>query len=204
MSKAAANEKRSKGNMARAVSFMYEPPPGYLDNKKKEEKEEEIRREEERKKKEEEDMKAGRWKKDKIDPFNYQELGKRFPFLKNAPTSDESAKFRAIKHNPMGILVRNVRCARCGNYGHRSGERECPMFAARTQNDAERQIREDPLSVIKPSNYLTDKLVLAHGHDNIIHGGFTADDPSQQIIPDDEAVKSKKKKTHPQNLIKKI
>jgi len=181
-------EKRKGKVISRAVSFMYEPPPGYLDFKKKEQKEEQT------KQKEEEDKKA---KDDafnsKVDPFHYEELGKRFPFLKNAPTSDESARHRTIRHNPMGILVKNVRCARCGNYGHRSGERECPMLNARTLNDAQRQIREDPMTFMKPEIYLSDKLVLTRGQENEIHGGFSKDDPLQQILNNEEDDKKKGK-----------
>jgi len=183
-------KRKGKGVSQRAVGFMYEPPPGYLDNKKKEE--EKIREEEEKKKREEAEI-AGRHGKEKVDPFHYEELGKRFPFLKNAPTSDESAKHRTIRHNPLGLLVRNVRCARCGNWGHRSGDRDCPMLNAKTINDTERLIRDDPLTAFRDEVYLSEKLVLTRGQENEVHGGFSKSDPLQQMVPEEKSNQVKKK-----------
>lgn len=60
-------------------------------------------------------------------------------FLRKAPTKG--------LHMPLGQEVKVMQCFRCKAFGHRSGDRECPL----TQRgnfllDSERQAREDPMS----------------------------------------------------------
>ena len=50
---------------------------------------------------------------------------------------------------PMGVEVKVMKCWRCKAYGHRTGDRECPLNA--TGNvvlDAERVAREDPMAAL--------------------------------------------------------
>lgn len=49
---------------------------------------------------------------------------------------------------PFGIEIRNVKCLRCGNYGHQSGDRECPLKDVIMPNEESRLKRDDPLTVI--------------------------------------------------------
>ncbi len=49
---------------------------------------------------------------------------------------------------PFGVEVRNVRCLRCGNYGHQSGDRECPLKDVIMPNEESRLKRDDPLTAI--------------------------------------------------------
>lgn len=44
--------------------------------------------------------------------------------------------------------MRNVKCLRCGNFGHQSGDRECPLKDAIMPNEESRLKRDDPLTAI--------------------------------------------------------
>lgn len=79
--------------------------------------------------------------------LTHDQLGERFACLRNAPMEGGYAKGMAVKHKPFNEVVRNVQCARCGEWGHRSGEREC---ALRDYNphDYARQQREDPMRMM--------------------------------------------------------
>uniref|UniRef100_K3W7X4 Zinc knuckle domain-containing protein n=1 Tax=Globisporangium ultimum (strain ATCC 200006 / CBS 805.95 / DAOM BR144) TaxID=431595 RepID=K3W7X4_GLOUD len=60
-------------------------------------------------------------------------------FLKSAPSQGLWL--------PMGVAVKVMQCWRCKAYGHRTGDRECPMASAgNLVLDAERQAREDPMA----------------------------------------------------------
>eukprot|EP01114_Cavostelium_apophysatum_P022077 TRINITY_DN7871_c0_g1_i1.p1 TRINITY_DN7871_c0_g1~~TRINITY_DN7871_c0_g1_i1.p1 ORF type:complete len:195 (-),score=55.38 TRINITY_DN7871_c0_g1_i1:242-826(-) len=60
-------------------------------------------------------------------------------FLKNAPTEG--------LWMPLGKEVKLMQCFRCKNYGHRSGDKECPLFLiGNIAVDSDRKIREDPMA----------------------------------------------------------
>lgn len=44
--------------------------------------------------------------------------------------------------------MRNVKCVRCGTFGHQSGDRECPLKDAIMPNEESRLKRDDPLTAI--------------------------------------------------------
>jgi len=57
-----------------------------------------------------------------------EEQVQRFPQLKNAPMAKGmSATNVQVKFNPMGGPIRNVRCLKCGIWGHSRGDRECKL-----------------------------------------------------------------------------
>lgn len=49
---------------------------------------------------------------------------------------------------PFAVEIRNVKCVRCGTYGHQSGDRECTLKNAIMPNDENRLKRDDPLTTI--------------------------------------------------------
>lgn len=55
----------------------------------------------------------------------------------------------AGRAKPFGVEIRNVKCLRCGNYGHQSGDRECPLKDAIMPNEESRLKRDDPLTAIQ-------------------------------------------------------
>jgi hypothetical protein len=62
-------------------------------------------------------------------------------FLKNAPTKGLWL--------PMGSEVKTMQCFRCKAYGHRSGDRECPLYEqGNVLLDSQRQVCEDKGRVV--------------------------------------------------------
>jgi hypothetical protein len=68
-----------------------------------------------------------------------------FPALKDAPKLETGVTGRV---KPFAIEIRNVKCARCGAFGHQSGDRECSLKDVIMPNEEERLKRNDPLTVI--------------------------------------------------------
>lgn len=54
----------------------------------------------------------------------------------------------AGRAKPFGVEIRNVKCLRCGTFGHQSGDRECPLKDAIMPNEESRLKRDDPLTAI--------------------------------------------------------
>ena len=101
-----------------------------------------------------------------LDEDRQLRMDEKFAFLKGAPRqaggpgsagsaqrswrarSPDYAKDMEIRDNPFGKTVRNVKCRRCGEFGHQSTDRECPLFftpKAAEGEEAERHDFEDPL-----------------------------------------------------------
>eukprot|EP00816_Leptocylindrus_hargravesii_P005613 CAMPEP_0196802056 /NCGR_PEP_ID=MMETSP1362-20130617/1774_1 /TAXON_ID=163516 /ORGANISM="Leptocylindrus danicus, Strain CCMP1856" /LENGTH=347 /DNA_ID=CAMNT_0042173263 /DNA_START=31 /DNA_END=1074 /DNA_ORIENTATION=+ len=52
----------------------------------------------------------------------------RFPHLKNAPMAEGMAGTNVhVTFKPLGASIRNIRCIKCGEWGHSKGERECKL-----------------------------------------------------------------------------
>ncbi|KAL1224730.1 putative zinc finger CCHC domain-containing protein [Cardamine amara subsp. amara] len=108
-----------------------------------------------------------------------------FDVLKNAPRLETGIAGRA---KPFAVELRNVKCLRCGNFGHQSGDRECPLKDAVMPNEELRLKRDDPLTAIiahtDPSEPLKWELKQKPGL-SPPRGGFDLDDPNQQIVAED-------------------
>jgi CBF1 interacting corepressor len=69
----------------------------------------------------------------------------KFPILKNAPVAGRYTENVKLKHKPLGVELRDVRCTRCGGFGHTNLDRECPMRHFNPL-DKKRQQMEDPMA----------------------------------------------------------
>merc|ERR1719422_1386986 len=112
------------------LNFMYEPPPGA----KKED--------------------------NKDDGDENGEPQYKFEWQRKwgtAPRESWAKGDEAVKDQPFGICVRNVRCVKCHKYGHINTDKECPMYgkAADSEAPADRvdqqrlleQMREDGMKM---------------------------------------------------------
>eukprot|EP01135_Chromosphaera_perkinsii_P006856 Nk52_evm11s621 gene=Nk52_evmTU11s621 len=108
------------------LSFMYKPPPGYEDKKLKidEKKKEELTKD--------------------------SKLEEKFEFLKNAPRSNRKKDFGELGVGvvkPFGKQVINVKCMKCGIWGHNNTSKECPKFGE--SESGPRLQYDDPLQLMK-------------------------------------------------------
>jgi len=156
-----SKQEKEKAKAQQEMHFMYAPPPGF--------------------KKEGDDDDPNKPKSHKE-----QEIEK-FPFLKDAPVQGNYTDNLQVHHKPFGIELRNVKCARCHQWGHQSGDRECPMKDAPSSNDDHRRKLEDPLvlysDIHQNDGKLQDGLVLRRRCLSPVNRGS---DDNQQLLPETE------------------
>lgn len=153
------------------VSFLYAVPPGLSEAKEKLEKKRQREEDEavrEFRRKAERRGDAQRSKLERYvgrraeETLTIKDQVERFPMLKDAPVEGKYTETISVNFNPMGLRLRNVRCIRCGEWGHQSGDRECKL-RDRNPNDATRQMWEDPVTEIKKLKLAKQDLVLRRG-----------------------------------------
>ncbi|XP_011071874.1 uncharacterized zinc finger CCHC domain-containing protein At4g19190 [Sesamum indicum] len=196
-----SKKEKEKLEMMKAISFMYVKPPGYnAESAKAAEMADEKKKQEDEKilKEPSVDGASSSMKKEtmtstaeKRKPVPKDVFGRplpteeQFEVLKNAPRLETGVPGRV---KPFGIEIRNVKCLRCGNYGHQSGDRECPLKDAIMPNEESRLKRDDPLTAIQAqtdgSEPLKWELKQKPGM-SPPRGGFDPDDPNQQIVAED-------------------
>ena len=101
-------------------------------------------------------------------------------FLRKAPTKG--------LWMPMGMEVKVMQCFRCKAFGHRSGDRECPLNKqGNIVIDSARQAREDPMSgfVAKKSTSRMEK------YERVLHLQLIMEE-----IREEEIEKKKRKRKH--------
>ncbi|ETK80043.1 hypothetical protein, variant [Phytophthora nicotianae CJ01A1] len=153
------------------VNFLYAAPPGLPETTKaedqKQQKEEdeavrEFRRRAERR---------GDSQRSKLERYvgrraeetlTIKDQVERFPILKDAPVEGKYTETIKVNFNPLGLRLRNVRCIRCGEWGHQSGDRECKL-RDQNPNDATRQRWEDPVTEINKLKSAKQDLVFRRG-----------------------------------------
>jgi hypothetical protein len=77
--------------------------------------------------------------------------------LKNAPVEDAYVRNLDVKYKPFLDVVRNVRCLRCGTWGHSVGDRECPLAGEINPYDLARQRKEDPIQFARSDAVVQEK-----------------------------------------------
>ncbi|XP_038900054.1 uncharacterized zinc finger CCHC domain-containing protein At4g19190 [Benincasa hispida] len=198
-----SKKEKEKLEMMKAVSFMYVRPPGYnaesakaaeiADDRKKQESDnpsQDLPKDGSANERPPESSgTVGRENGKKPRPKDV--FGRALPteeefeVLKNAPRMDTGV-FARVK--PFGVEVRNVKCVRCGIYGHQSGDRECPLKDAIMPNEESRLKRDDPLTTILAHAEISEPLKWELKQKPGIsppRGGFNPDDPNQQIVAED-------------------
>ncbi|KAG9139983.1 hypothetical protein Leryth_010506 [Lithospermum erythrorhizon] len=224
-----SKKEKEKMEMMKAVSFMYIRPPGYNAESAKAA---EIADENNKEDQGESDPSAGASsskqleslppidEKKKVRPKDvfgrHLPTGEQFEVLKNAPNmplTDSTYRMETGIHGrakPFGIEIRNVKCVRCGNFGHQSGDRECPLKDVLMPNEESRLKRDDPLTAILAQTEAAEMslelsgLTFMHLSDGSLfilqplkwelkqkpglsppRGGFDFDDANQQIVAED-------------------
>lgn len=196
-----SKKEKEKMEMMKAVSFMYVRPPGYnAESAKAAEIAEDVKKQEPNNTFQDpssnvdsaamplNSMLSGEEKKKPRPKDIYGRAlptEEQFEVLKNAPRLETGVAARA---KPFGVEIRNVKCLRCGNFGHQSGDRECPLKDTIMPNEESRLKRDDPLTTIldhtDPTEPLKWELKQKPGM-SPPRGGFKPDDPNQQIVAED-------------------
>ncbi|GAB4857982.1 hypothetical protein Ancab_015886 [Ancistrocladus abbreviatus] len=191
-----SKKEKEKVEMMQAVSFMYVRPPGYnAESAKAAEIADERNRLEQSNPAEVPSSSMPQVpppaKEEKKKPRPKDVFGRPLPteeefeVLKNAPRLETGAPARV---KPFAVEVRNVKCLRCGNYGHQSGDRECPLKDVIMPNEESRLKRDDPLTAILAHTDSTEPMKWELKQKPGIsppRGGFKPDDPNQQIVAED-------------------
>jgi len=139
-----AEQRRKSGKQDQAVgmAFMYNAPPGFQKPVEKEQQDDVAA------------AASGDFGGDFVGPVQGKpwdpgpSAEEKFPQLKGAPKegSYTDGLVNQAQHKPFGVQVRNVRCSKCGNWGHQQTDRECPKFTEAGSADDWNKHTNDPMA----------------------------------------------------------
>ena len=140
------------------------------------------------------------------------DIEEKFPVLKNAPVEGSYVQNVAVTHRPFGLQLRNVKCHRCQNWGHATGDRECPLYGQMDEKSKAMRDARDPVAQEAEKRAVAKerekrkrrgeqeeeaavlaadpnappvskpKYVLKRTNLSPVRGGLTADNPLQQMV----------------------
>jgi CBF1 interacting corepressor len=185
--------KNEKFKAINNVSFMYQPPPGYLG--------ENINSSENTAQQIQGHAFGEFQTNNKLDSKQikaHEQMIQKFEFLKGAPTEGSYTQDINVTYKPFGIELKNIKCIKCGKWGHRSTDRECPLANINRNGDTFRQKIEDPLTVMNSSLHLSNSNLMLKQHviDSFDPKNLIAD-PEEESDPEKEflaSLTSKQKK----------
>ncbi|XP_063933539.1 corepressor interacting with RBPJ 1-like [Zophobas morio] len=101
-------------------------------------------------------------------------LNDKFEILKGAPreASYSVENVRTVRDRPLGIELRNVRCLKCGVWGHLNTDRLCPKYFEKSEGqEIKRPSFEDPIGLMKQmkKSGLAFKQGICRGHYDLLY-----------------------------------
>ena len=100
------------------------------------------------------DLPPGMKKDGENDGAGKDEEEVKFEWQKNAPRAKYAKKLGLDVHDqPFGVCVRNVKCFKCGKWGHQNVDKECPKF---NENNSESKSALNSLCLSDPLRLISD------------------------------------------------
>ena len=112
--------KSTEEKMKLDLNFLYDLPPGIKNDEKEEEEE----------------------NKEREVKFEWQKCAPRSKYINDLGLE--------CADQPFGVCVRNIRCFKCRAWGHQNTDRECPLFFANVNSEAEGNIGKSNLRLSDP------------------------------------------------------